>query len=194
MPDPKARPATAFVRRLPVATSEPRGPSTGTKHGVAPGRLCLHGGSRSDCSERGVASDPVECRTTAVLIRAGASDVAASGQVWSPAVREIAASRASTTPLDLASREPGGNRFLPCSFASSPLARRRRCVAVACRRRIHGIATAVLRRPFSAAREIASSRSTCFRISHCWATQRGGSRCLSGFTSSSRSLRRSWSR
>lgn len=96
MPDPKARPATAITRRLPVATFELRGPSTGAKHGVAPGRQCLHGGSRSDCSERGVASDPVECRATAVLIRADASDVAHQARFG---VRQFAKSRQAALSL-----------------------------------------------------------------------------------------------
>jgi hypothetical protein len=125
--NPKALPATAIAPRLPVVTFELRGPSTGAKHGVRRLAGHLHGGSHSDCSERGVASDPVECRATAVHY-ARAHPMLRSRPGLESAARGNAASCVSTTPLTW-------RRGSMTGIASLPFP----CIAAAC-------ATATLRR------------------------------------------------
>jgi hypothetical protein len=146
---------------------ELRGPSTGAKHGVRRLAGHLHGGSRSDCSERGVASDPVECRTTAVHY-ARAHPMLRSRPGLESAARGNAASCVSTTPLTW--RRGSWRESLPFRFlASPPLARLRRCVAVACRHRFAASLPLSCAGPWSASSGITPGRSACFRFTHCWA-------------------------
>lgn len=101
-------------------TARPPAPARGTVRGLAG---MLHGGSRSDCSERGVASDPVECRATAVRrvrahpilrsrpgLESGSSRRRSKLRFYYPAGPGAAGSMSG-----IASR--------PASLASSPLAR-----------------------------------------------------------------------
>jgi hypothetical protein len=186
MRNPKAPPTTAIVPRLPVVTFELRGSRHRREARCKRLAGLLHGGSRSIARTRRClrSGEAPGYRSSS---RAGASDVALQARFGIRRFAGAAASCVSTTAPDLASLEacreslPGPPRCIAVAYAVVMLRRRGLSSQDSLSRMAEWLSCAgpVRLRAKSLSRVPPVSSSSIAGRSEC-----GGSRCLSGFTSS----------